>query len=556
MKDLLSLLRAKPLLTAELLTASLCINLLSLAPSVFFILVFNRYVTSGFDGTLITLTAGMVLAVVLKALFGQARNRLTEEVGGDREPLRLRQAFQILLRARTSALARLPRNQAMEALQAPQAGQAAFSPQNIGAVLDAPFAVLSVLAVFLLSTALGLITLAAVLVTLVLSFIGLQSGRAPLREVGEAVAASRQTAAQALQDTDTVRLFGGQGALAAAWDAQVWRIRDLRRAVFRAEGMSQTGLEFAALLARAAVIAVGASLVVAGELTVGALIGASFLSGMPIAIVSRFVRAFSVLAQAQEQGEKLRGLGALPVEPDQGLAVDAFKGRLDFQDLAYAWPGAPGPLFESLTLRLEAGGFLAVSGRNGTGKTTLARMLAGLLEPDRGQILIDGLDLRQVAPAWWRRQIVYLPQEPSFIRGTVGENIRLANPDMAGENLGRVIAQSGLKPFLNAQPKGLELMVEDGGRALSPGIRRRLALARALATDGRLVILDDPTEALDAEGCKTVLDVIRTLAAEGRTMVVLSNDVRILAMASTYLDLNAKPVPLVTRTAHGQEGKP
>lgn len=556
MKDLLYLMRSKPLLTAELLSASLCINLLSLAPSVFFILVFNRYVTSGFDGTLITLTAGMILAVILKALFGQARNRLTEEVGGDREPLRLRQAFQILLRARTSALARLPRNQIMEALQAPQAGQTAFSPQNISAVLDAPFAVLSVLAVFLLSKTLGFIVLAAVIATLILSLMGLQWGRAPLREVGETVVANRQTAAQALLDTDTVRLFGGQGVLAAAWDAQVWRIQDLRRAVFRAEGLSLNALEFAAMLARAAVIAVGASLVVAGELTVGALIGASFLSGMPIGIVSRFVRAVSVLTQAQEQSEKLRGIASLPMEADQGLAVDVFKGRLDFLDVAFAWPGAPGPLFESLTLRLEAGGFLAVTGRNGAGKTTLARMLAGLVDPDRGQIFIDGLDLRQVAPAWWRRQIVYLPQEPSFIRGTIGENIRLANPDMAGEDLGRVIAQSGLKPFLNAQPKGLELMVEEGGRTLSPGIRRRLALARALATDGRLVILDDPTEALDTEGCKTVLDVIRTLAAEGRTMVVFSNDVRILSMAGVYLDLNAKPVPRVTQTAHGREGKP
>jgi ATP-binding cassette subfamily C protein LapB len=556
MKDLLSLLRAKPLLTAELLTASLCINLLSLAPSVFFILVFNRYVTSGFDGTLITLTAGMVLAVFLKALFGQARNRLTEEVGGDREPMRLRQAFQILLRARTSALARLPRNQAMEALQVPQAGQAAFSPQNIGAVLDAPFAILSVLAVFLLSTVLGLITLAAVVVTVVVSVMGLQSARTPSREVGEALAASRQTASQALLDTDTVRLFGGQGVLGRAWDEQVRRAQDLRRAVFRAEGLFQTGLEFAALLARAAVIATGASLVVAGELTVGALIGASFLSGMPIGIVSRFVRAYSVLAQAQEQGEKLRGLGALPLEPDQGLAVAVFKGRLDFQDLAFAWPGAPGPLFESLTLRLEAGGFLAVTGRNGTGKTTLARMLAGLLEPDRGQILIDGLDLRQVAPAWWRKQIVYLPQEPAFIRATVGENIRLACADMTDEDLGRVIAQSGLKSFLNAQPKGLELMVEEGGRTLSPGIRRRLALARALATGGQLVIFDDPTEALDAEGCKTVLDVIRTLAAEGRTLVVLSNDMRILSLAGMYLDLNAKPVPRVTLPGQDQGVKP
>lgn len=130
MKELLSLLRARPILTAELLVASLLINVLGLTPPLFFILVFNRYVNSGFDGTLITLTTGMVLAVALKFVFGLARNRLAEEVSGERDPLRMVQAFQILLRARVASLARQSRTQVMEAVQAPQVGQSACSPRT------------------------------------------------------------------------------------------------------------------------------------------------------------------------------------------------------------------------------------------------------------------------------------------------------------------------------------------------------------------------------------------------------------------------------------------
>jgi ATP-binding cassette subfamily C protein LapB len=556
MKDLLSLLRARPLLSFELLVASLFINVLGLAPPLFFILVFNRYVSSGFDGTLITLTTGMVLALALKFLFGLARNRLAEEVAGERDPLRMVHAFQVLLRARIPALARLPKTQVMEAVQAPQASQSACSPQNIGAVLDAPFAVLSVILVFMLSMELGLVTAAALLITSILSVLGLRGSRKPLLEIGESVAAGRQMAAQALQDPDTVRAFGCRSFLLGTWDEHVRRMHALRRTAFRLESLTQGGLEAAALFTRTAVIAIGAHLVVHGELTVGALIGASFLAGMPISIFSRFFRASSALNAAQEQGDKFRQLGALPLEADKGLAVDMFKGRLEFVDLAFAWPGAPGPLFESLSLELEAGGFLAVSGRNGTGKTTLARLIAGLLDPGRGQIMIDGLDLRQVAPEWWRRQLVYLPQEPAFIKATVQENIRLAGSDMKDEDLVRVIAQAGLKPFLNAHPQGPQMVVEEGGRTLSPGIRRRLALARALATDGQMVVLDDPTEALDTEGCKTVIEVIRDLSARKKTLVVFSNDVRILSMAGLYLVLNAKPVPRVTTPGRGQEGRP
>ena len=328
MKELLSLLRARPLLSIELLVASLFVNVLGLTPPLFFILVFNRYVSSGFDGTLVTLTCGMILAVALKSLFGMTRNRLSEEVSGDRDPLHLNQAFEVLLRARIASLMRLPKAQVLEAVQAPQVRQSAYSPQNIAAVLDAPFAVLSLILVFLLSFELGLITAFALLLTALISIFGQQSTRNPIREAGEAVGAARVLANQTLQEADTVRAFGCRNFLLEVWEAHVQKMQTLRRKASRAEGLSQSGLEVTALLTRTAVIAFGARLVVHGELNVGALIGASYLAGMPIGIFSRFFRASSAINAAQEQWEKFRQNAALPLEPDQGLAMHNFKGHL------------------------------------------------------------------------------------------------------------------------------------------------------------------------------------------------------------------------------------
>ncbi|SMP64725.1 ATP-binding cassette, subfamily C, LapB [Desulfonatronum zhilinae] len=554
MKELLARLRAKPLLALELLTASLFINVLALTPPLFFILVFNRYVSSGFDGTLITLSVGMILAVLFKSAFTLARNRLAEDVAGDRESQRLHQAFVAVVRSRPAALARLPKTQVMEAVQGPQALQAAYSPQNIGAVLDAPFAVLSVGLIFLLSTQLGLATLAGLAVTALFGLHGLYGARKPAKELGEAVTAGRHVAAQALQEPDTVRAFGGQDFLVRSWNAHMRRIQSLRASTFRVESVSQAGSEAAGLLMRAVIIALGARLVVQGQLSVGAVIGASFLAGLPMGVVSRLIRALSAMTSAQEQTAKLGLVAGLPLEPDKGLAVESCKGRLDFVDLAFAWPQAPGPLFESLSLSLAPGNVLVVTGRNGSGKTTLARLVVGLLTPIRGQIMVDGLDLRQVAPAWWRRQLVYLPQEPSFMNVSIRENIRMANPDITDENLPGIIERSGLRPYLNAHPQGLEQILADGGRHLSPGVRRRLALARALAADGPLVLLDDPTEALDKEGCRTMLDVIRDLEQRQKTILIFSNDMRVLNLAGLFLDLNIKPVPRVTQPGAVQGG--
>ena len=186
---------------------------------------------------------------------------------------------------------------------------------------------------------------------------------------------------------------------------------------------------------------------------------------------------------------------------------------------------------------------MVLTGRNGTGKTTLSRLMAGLLEPTRGQILIDGVDLRQVVLSWWRRQILYLPQEPTFLDGTIRDNLMCVNPDLDEDGLNRVVREADLGRFIDESPQGLETELVENGRTLAVGVRRRLALARALATDGMLAVFDDPTEGLDEEGRAAVYTAMRTLSSRGRTMIVATNDSHIMRGARLVLDLNAKPIP-------------
>ena len=202
-------------------------------------------------------------------------------------------------------------------------------------------------------------------------------------------------------------------------------------------------------------------------------------------------------------------------------------------------------MFETLDLDLQPGSVLLVSGTNGAGKTTLCKLLAGLIEPRRGEILADGVDLRQIVPEWWHRQICYLPQEPTFLNATIGENLRTLNPEMGTDGLNRVIERAALKPFISESRDGFSTMIVDNGATLSLGIRRRLALARALVTDGRLVIFDEPTEALDEQGRQAVYDILNDMSKEGRTIVICSSDPNIMQAAQFALDLNQKPVPRV-----------
>lgn len=280
-----------------------------------------------------------------------------------------------------------------------------------------------------------------------------------------------------------------------------------------------------------------------GQLDVGSMIGINILAARALQPISRFSQLGAQLAKARQAIDTFEKLAKVPREATSGSALRSYSGRIEFRDLAFAFPGNASPLFESLSLKLEAGQVLVVTGGNGTGKTTLARLIMGLLDPIRGQVLVDGLDLRQVAPEWWRRQVIFLPQEPALLNATVEENLRVNNPDIETSTLNRIIDACGLRRFLDESAKGFETPVVDNGWRLSEGIRRRLALARALATDGQLVLIDEPTEGLDVEGCNAMRQILGALAQRGKTVIITSHGGDVIKGRHTILDLNVKPIP-------------
>ena len=278
---------------------------------------------------------------------------------------------------------------------------------------------------------------------------------------------------------------------------------------------------------------------------VGLLIGANILSARALQPVSKLSQLGSAFAKARQALVLFAELTKVPLESDKGSAISKYSGAIEFRDLAFGFKGASMPLFESLSIKLTPGDVLLVIGDNGSGKTTLARLMLGLLEPDRGQILVDGLDLKQVALEWWRRQVIYMPQEPSLLNATIEENLKVNAPEIQTNDLNRIIDAVGLRRFLDESPQSFETPVVDNGWRLSEGTRRRLGLARALATNGALAVIDEPTESLDADGCAAVHTIMGSLVKQGRTIIIMSHDKNIVRGAHYLLDLNQKPVPTV-----------
>jgi len=290
-------------------------------------------------------------------------------------------------------------------------------------------------------------------------------------------------------------------------------------------------------------MSIGAILVVRGDLDVGALIGANILAARALQPISRFAQIGEVFLKAKQSSALLSEFLKLPREAETGSAKRDYTGALELRDIGFIYPGATGPLFESLNVTIPAGSICVINGSNGAGKTTLARLIMGIIEPNRGQILADGLELRQVQPEWWRQQVIYMPQEPGFLNATIQENLTLNAPETEIGRLNQIIDAAGLRKFLDETPNGFETQITDNGRKLAVGIRRRLALARALMTGGKLVVLDEPTEGLDGEGSKVVSAVVSNLHKQGHTIIATSHDSNIIKQADIFIDISSKPVP-------------
>ena len=547
MDELIRRLRLKPILTTEMAVASFFANLLALASPLFVTQVLNRYVNYGVNATLATLAAGMVIALALEFGFRQVRIRIARCISAGPDRQAMLASFGVLTKARMAALERIAPGLRREILGGAAAVEGAFNANNLASLFDVPFALLFVFVLFLLSPVLALIALFFMAIVFVSATVGAKAVRLRSRELLGAAATSNTLVNTAVREAETVRSFNAGPFLDEEWQKQSAVTRGLRQWIIGRQGLLQTITRSAAGYMSLFVITFGAVMVVAGDLSIGTLIGANILASRALMPIARLASLIAEFAKAEQSLKLMREFAKLPLEAQGGSAKRQYSGAIELRDLAFVYPGAKGPLFESLDLALAPGEILCVNGANGSGKTTLARLITGILEPVRGHVFVDGLDLRQTAPAWWRRQIVYLPQEPAFLNATLGENLKINNPEVNEDRLNQIIDAAGLRDFLDESDGGFQTPITDNGRHLALGVRRRLALARALATDGKLAVFDEPTEGLDAEGRKAVAAVIKALINGGRAVILMSHDASLLKEADIILDLNVKPSPKITR---------
>ncbi len=274
-----------------------------------------------------------------------------------------------------------------------------------------------------------------------------------------------------------------------------------------------------------AILWVGAIYVMDHEITVGELIAFQMMAGQLIAPIMRLVNMWQYFQQTRVSMERLGDIMNEKTEPafnPSRTTLPNIQGQISLDKVNFCYTPESGNVLQGMSLEIPAGMKVGIVGRSGSGKSTLTKLIQRLYLPESGRILIDGVDIAQVEPAWLRRQIGVVLQDSMLFGGTIEENIRIACPNASHEDVVAAARLAGADEFIEEMPHKYDTFVGERGTLLSGGQRQRISIARALISDPRIIIFDEATSALDYESEKKIMDNIGPIS-EGRTMLMIAH---------------------------------
>jgi subfamily B ATP-binding cassette protein HlyB/CyaB len=510
--------------TAHVFLASLFIQLFALVTPLFFQVVIDKVLTHHAYSTLVVLVVGLVLIglfdVVMQYLRTYALTHTTSRIDVELG----QRLFAHLLKLPVAYFETRPTGQTVARFREIETIRQFMTGQGLFAILDLLFATIFVAVLFAYSTFLALIVVATIPLYILIAVLVRPALQAGIEEKFNRGAASQQFLVESIIGAQTIKASAVEPIMRLTWEEKLAAYVRKSFDVTLLGAGGQLAIQYVNKASTILLLFFGARAVIDNELTVGELIAFNMIAGQVAEPVLRLSQLWQDFQQVRISIDRLGDILNAPPEPTVQLSqsLPPPKGEIEFRNVAFAYAPESAPVLLNVSLKIAAGEVIGIVGPSGSGKSSLTKLVQRLYLPQRGQILMDGMDLASVDPLWLRRHTGVVLQENLLFNRTIHENIALANPAMPRQQVIAVARLAGAHEFVARMTMGYDTVIEERGTNLSGGQRQRLAIARALATNPRILILDEATSALDYESERIIQQNMRRIT-RGRTVIIVAH---------------------------------
>jgi ATP-binding cassette, subfamily C, bacterial LapB len=542
-KPLLAEWLTKPMLAhkatyTKVALAAIMVNLLGIAASMFTMTVYDRVIPNNAIASLVALTIGLGIVLVFDFILRTLRGYFVDIAGADIDHDIGEAVFQRILalrldlkRGTTGALAGLMRE--LESLRE------FFASATLSAIVDVPFVLFSLLLIWLIGGIVVIVPLIMVPTVVLAAWLTHPAmDRLSAKSMSEGLL-KQSVLVETIGGIETVKTSGAGGMLSKRWSSAVRDHADVSLRQRLISTISVTVATSANTIAYSGVVVVGVFPLATNDLTTGGLVACSILAGRAIAPLGQIAQLMSRMTTTRTAYRQIDAMMAMPPEGPEGAALALAKviGKIEFRSVSFRYPGAAEKALDNVSFTITPGEHVAILGRVGSGKSTIAKLILGLYPPEDGLILLDGTDLRQLDPVALRKNIGAAMQESVLFTGSVRDNIILGRDGVGDEELIRVSEISGTHSFIGQMANGYDLKLADRGEGMSGGQRQSIAVARALIGQPPILVFDEPTSAMDAQTETALLQRLNMETAQ-RTMVLITHRPPLLGLVKRIILLD------------------
>ena len=523
----------------DVLYASLLINLFVLASPLFTMNVYDRVVPNNAIETLWVFAIGVSIVYVIDTFLRFTRTYLLESAAKKSDVIMSSIIFEKVLDLKMEYLPSSVGSFANNIKDFDNI-RSFLTNATMAAIVDLPFAIIFLLVIGYIGGGIVIVPIITMLLILGYAFIIKSPLKKSIESTHEASAKKHSILIESLNNIETLKTLGTVNQVQWNWEESTGEIagKSLKARILSASIPTITQLLIQ--LNTVTVIVYGVYLIQEFELSMGGLIAIVILTSRTLAPMGQVAALLTNYEDTKTSYETLDEIISQPSERPNGkkfVERPDFSGHIEFVNVTFSYPRTDVPALKNVSFVINPGEKVAIIGRIGSGKSTIEKLILGLYEPDSGQILIDGIDIKQIDPADLRKNISYVSQDIMLFRGTVKENITFCSSHASDAAMIRAAQISGASEFIKKHPKGYEMPIGERGQGLSGGQRQSIGIARAFLLESPIMLMDEPSNAMD-QVTETKLLKSMSRALEDKTAILVTQKMSLLNIVDRVIVIN------------------